>query len=224
MTLSPIILASAYGSILPVSHEVHDGHHGYPAPLSPDRLAGAFEFSDVQGRRVTAAEFEGRWTLLFFGYSRCRSSCPVTIPKIVEAARSLRLRGIEARAIFVDLESPPLGLTRRSAGPTSPVPASHTHSDMNRIAAMRALTNGYGGDLLIVSGTRGQLAKATRAFMVAREHTPPREGEEGHSINHSSRIYLIAPDTSVAGYTYHDADPATLVATIARLNGVADAS
>lgn len=54
--------------------------------------------------------------------------------------------------------------------------------------------------------------------MVSREHTPPRNGEEGHSINHSSRIYLIAPDTKVAGFGHHESSPAELVATVARLS------
>jgi cytochrome oxidase Cu insertion factor (SCO1/SenC/PrrC family) len=95
---------------------------------------------------------------------------------------------------------------------------------MNRVAAMRALAGTYDGELTVLTGTRGQLANAARAFMVAREHTPPRQGEEGHSINHSSRIYFIAPDTKVAGYGYHDSDPAELVATVAKLSGAKQAA
>lgn len=216
--MSLIILASTYGGASTVAHQGHDGHDGYAAPLSPDQLGGAYEFSDVKGRPITAADFEGHWTLLFFGYARCKASCPVATPKIVKAAKMLRAQGVEARAVFVDIEAPPLGIVRRAGGPPVTVDG-HSHGDMSRIAAMRALASTYDGELAVLTGTRGQLADAARAFMVAREHTPPRQGEEGHSINHSSRIYFIAPDTRVAGYGYHDSDPAELVATVAKLSG-----
>jgi cytochrome oxidase Cu insertion factor (SCO1/SenC/PrrC family) len=216
MTLSSIMLASAYAGAT-AAPQGHDSHDGYAAPVSPEKLGGAYEFSDTTGRPVTAEDFKNHWTLLFFGYSRCKASCPVATPKMVKAARSLRDRGIEARAVFVDIDAPPLGFVRRSSG-TSSLVNGHSHADMNRVAAMRALARSYDGQLTVLSGTRGQLANATRAFMVAREHTPPREGEQGHSINHSSRIYFIAPDTKVAGYGYHDSDPEHLAESVAKLS------
>jgi len=219
--MSTIILASAYaGMFAEVAAQARDGdhsHHSYGPPISPDQLGGTYAFLDLNNRRVSAADFEGRWTLLFFGYARCRSSCPVATPKIVKAARMLREQGVKAQAAFVDIEAPPLGIVRRAS--RTPVAANgHDHGDMNRIAAMRALAKTYDGQLAVLTGTRGQLANAARAFMVAREHTPPRKGEEGHSINHSSRIYFIAPDTKVAGYGYPDSDPAELAATVAKLS------
>jgi cytochrome oxidase Cu insertion factor (SCO1/SenC/PrrC family) len=220
--MSTIILSAMYGGSA-AALQGHDHHNGYAAPVAPDQLGGAYEFSDVKGRAVTAADFEGHWTLLFFGYARCKASCPVATPKIVKAARMLREQGIEASAVFVDIEAPPLGFVRRASG-TAATPNGHSHGDMNRVAAMRALAGTYDGELTVLTGTRGQLANAARAFMVAREHTPPRQGEEGHSINHSSRIYFIAPDTKVAGYGYHDSDPAELVATVAKLSGAKQAA
>ena len=213
--MSSIILASAYAG---AAAQEHHGHGGHSSALAPEALGGVFEFSDVRGRAVTAADFKGHWTLLFFGYSRCRSSCTVATPKIVKAARMLREEGLETRAVFVDIDAPPLGLTLRKSGEQLLSHAEHEHGEMNRVAAMRALSKSYDGDLVVLSGTRGQLSRAARAFMVTREHALPRDGEEGHSINHSTRIYFIAPDTKVAGYGYHDADPAELVKTVAALS------
>lgn len=213
-----LVFASSYAaSVAPVPNGSHDSHDGYAAPVPPDQLGGAYEFSDIAGRPITVADFAGHWTLLFFGYSRCRASCPIAIPKIVTAAQKLREQGIEARAAFVDIDAPPIGFVRRASG--TPVALNtHGHAEMNRVAAMRALAGTYGDRLTVLSGTRGQLADAARAFMVAREHTPPRAGEEGHSLNHSSRIYLIAPDTKVAGYGYHDTDAEELAEAVTTLS------
>ena len=215
--MSTIVLSALYAGISPQAvNKGHDAHAGYGKPVSPDQLGGAYEFVDLKDRPVTAADFAGHWTLLFFGYARCKSSCPVATPKIVKAAQMLRAKGLKARAVFVDIDAPPLGFVRRN-----PVPAAasgHDHMGMSRLAAMRGLQSTFGDDLVVLTGTRLQLANAARAFMVAREHRPPRDGEVGHSINHSSRVYLIAPDTKVAGYGDHASDPARLVATIAKLN------
>lgn len=219
--MSMIVLGSAFAGGAPPAvlqgHDSHDSHDSYAPPVSPDQLGGAYEFLDLKNGRVTAADFKGQWTLLFFGYARCKGSCPVATPKIVKAARMLRDQGVKARAVFVDIEAPPQQMISRANGMKVPV-GGHDHGDMNRIAAMRGLAGTWGGDLTVLTGTRLQLSNAARAFMVAREHRPPRKGEEGHSINHSSRIYFVAPDTKVAGYGYHDADPAELAATVARLS------
>ena len=218
--MSMIVLASAYaGGLAASAHQSHDSHAGYAPPVSPDKLGGSYEFLDLKNRPVTAADFKGQWTLLFFGYARCQGSCPVATPKIVKAAKMLRDKGVKARAVFVDIEAPPQQIISLASGMEVPLDGhGHGHGDMNRIAAMRGLAGTWGGDLTVLTGTRFQLANAARAFKVAREHKPPRKGETGHSIDHSSRIYFVAPDTKVAGYGYHDANPAELVATVAKLS------
>ena len=221
--MSVIVLGSAYaGGLAAAAQQSHDGHHSYAAPISPDQLGGAYEFLDLKNGRVTAADFKGQWTLLFFGYARCKGSCPIATPKIVKAARMLRDQGIKARAVFVDIEAAPQQIVSRVTGARASL-GGHDHGDMNRIAAMRGLAAAWGSNLTVLTGTRMQLSNAARAFKVAREHKPPRKGEVGHSIDHSSRIYFIAPDTEVAGYGYHDAKPAELVATVAKLNAKARA-
>ena len=216
--MSTIVLSALYAGIIPPgTDQSHDGHDGYGRPVSPDKLGGSYEFVDLKNRPVTAADFAGQWTLLFFGYARCKSSCPVATPKIVKAAQLLRARGLKARAVFVDIDAPAIGFVRNGAKQAAPA-GGHSHSGMDRVAAMRGLQSTFGGELVVLTGSRLQLANAARAFMVAREHRPPRAGEVGHSINHSSRIYLISPDTKVAGYGHHESDPRELAETVAKLS------
>lgn len=203
------------------AREVSGGHDHAVMP-SVAKMGGAFEFSDVAGNRIAQSDFRGRWTLLFFGYSRCRASCPVAIPKMVRTAEKLRQSGIAARAVFIDIDVPPLGVMRfRRPGAAAAMEGHsghhHGHGDLDRIAAMRALAKAFDGRLVVATGTRAQLNAATQAFVVAREHIPPRRGEVGHSINHSSLIYFLAPDTRVAGYAMHDWSVTDLEQAIRRL-------
>ena len=198
------------------------GGHDHAMMPSVAKMGGAFEFSDVAGNRIAQSDFRGRWTLLFFGYSRCRASCPVAIPKMVRTVENLRQSGIAARAVFVDIDVPPLGVVRFRRPGAAAAMAGHSghhhgHGDLDRIAAMRALAKAFDGRLVVATGTRAQLSAAVQAFAVAREHSAPRRGEVGHSINHSSLIYFLAPDTRVAGYAMHDWSVTDLEQAIRRL-------
>lgn len=169
--------------------------------LHPDELGGYHDFSDWRGGRVSLASFLGRWTLLYFGYSRCQGSCRQAAPVIAKAALTLRKRGILSDAMFVDLDATTLpGLAMIDAAAPG---RGHRH-DLPRRVAMGELALAHDGALRVVSGTRAQLSRATQAYHVLREHAPPRDGEDDISINHSSAIYIVDPEGMVAGYGYHD--------------------
>jgi protein SCO1 len=187
--------------------------YGHAQP-SPDELGGVLDFTDWQDEPVGISRFVGRWTLLYFGYSRCTESCKMATPLIVATARALRSRGLAASAAFVDIDAPPLGITRINVSKGRPMRHGHNWEKRH---AMRALAQTYGADLMVLTGNRKQLAEAGIAYHVIREHIPPRRGETGHSINHSSMIYFIGPDIQVAGYGYHDSDIQTLTNTIMTL-------
>lgn len=216
MTYSAIRLSETYA--IPKSQRavlaMADHVYGDAQPL-PDELGGYFEFSDWRDRPVTSANFLGRWSFLYFGYSRCQGSCRSVAPMIANAAQQLRDRGLAAKAAFVDIEAAPVGITKIMTGDD----AKHGHSNnWHKRFAMSELYADQKGKLDVLTGNRVQLAQATAAFHVLREHVPPRAGEDEMSINHSSIIYLIGPDTLVAGYGYHDAKSETLVDLVESLS------
>ena len=134
-------------------------------------------------------------------------------PMIATAARLLREQGFAAKATFVDIESTPMGAPEM-------INAKHGHGkNWSKRFAMAELYAGQAGNLELLTGNRAQIAKATAAFHVLREHVPPRPDEKDMSINHSSLVYIIGPDTLVAGYGYHDASSEVLVDLVKQLDG-----
>lgn len=187
---------------------------GHAQP-EPDALGGHFEFTRWNGQPVTTAHFRDHWTLLYFGYARCQGSCLAVAPNIAAAARMLRQRDVAAKATFVDIEAPPPGMIRLASDHRGH--GGHGSNWPQRYA-MASLALSSRGNLDVLTGSRFQLAQATAAFHVLREHVPPRAGEENFSINHGSMIYLIGPDTLVAGYGYHDMPVSTMVGLVRRLS------
>ena len=185
------------------------------AQVSPDEMGGYFDFSDWRGHAISRDYFLGRWTFLYFGYSRCKGSCRIAAPVITQAAASLRARKFSARAAFVDIEAQPVRTPRSIIAEEG----GHDHGlNWPMRFAMARLFEDQGGGLDVLTGNRAQLARSTTAFHVLREHVPPRSDESGSSINHSSMIYLIGPDTLVAGYCYHDVGADTLVSLVQELD------
>ena len=186
--------------------------HGAPAP---DELGGHFDFSDWMGGQLTKENFLGRWTFLYFGYARCQGTCQIAAPLLANAARALRDRGFSAKAAFVDIEPAPLGMIERIYD--DPTAMAHS-SNWSKRYAMARLALQHGADLEVLTGTRLQLAQATAAYHVLREHMMPRPGVEDVNISHSSSIFLIGPDTLMAGYGYHDMEVETMVEMVQRLS------
>ncbi len=206
------VLAFALALAAPAGAQPSGGHnHGYAPPPRPEEIDTGFDLRDVHGRIVRTANLRGQWTLIYFGYARCTTSCPIALPVMVDAARRLDARGIPTTAAFVDVDAASSGVQPRRTGLQATTTHLHDPSE-----ATRAIAQTFGPDLLVLTGTRGQINGAVRQFQVLREHTPPRRGEEGHSLNHSTLIYIMNPQGRVAGYLYHDARPEDLERFIRR--------
>ncbi|MCP4734798.1 MAG: hypothetical protein GY873_11445 [Bosea sp.] len=57
-------------------------------PLA-NRFGGPFSLLDQTGRRVSDADFRGRFMLVYFGFSRCTDTCPADLLTIATALNSL---------------------------------------------------------------------------------------------------------------------------------------
>lgn len=187
-------------------HGHGDDSHGYVGP-EPGSLGGAIALSDLAGRPFTEANFTGFWTFLYFGYANCRSACPTALPNLADALTRLRSARVASQAAFVEIAAPAAPIRLRSQ--TSTTNAHGHHPSGTR--ALSALAEQF-NTIRFLTGSRAQLRQAFMAFRVRAEHVPPRTdlGEQGHSINHTSAIYLIDPSGEVAGYLRHDATPAVL--------------
>lgn len=209
--MKQIITAAALAiGILSSAPAYAQSHGHYAGPPSPETLGGAFALTDLSGATVTSESLKGGWTLMFFGYSRCRAACPVALPIITEAARRLRQEGMPVRAAFVDIDQPPLGAPRPRSQ-TIAAGAADPHAQHAGFEAAKEIGQRFGGSLLVLTGTRGQIRRAIEIYQIRIDHVPPRAGERGHSMNHTTFVYLIGPDGKVAGYLDHASPPEKFV-------------
>ncbi len=110
LTLAPSALLWAHGS---EKHDTPTALEGegsaavesqaalIPFPIA---LGGPFALTDHTGVRRASAEFEGRFPIIFFGYARCESICPVALKHMIDAIDILGAEGERLVPLLITID------------------------------------------------------------------------------------------------------------------------
>ena len=63
-----------------------------------------FDLTDHTGKRRRLADFRGKVTMLFFGFTHCPDMCPLTLAKMAKAVERLGDNGKLVQGLFVTLD------------------------------------------------------------------------------------------------------------------------
>ena len=141
-------------------------------------IVGAFQLTDDAGQAVTEAAFEGRYMLVYFGYTFCPDICPTELAKM-----SLALELFEQA-------SPD------RTGRVAPLFIS-VDPERDTLAALKDYSDYFHPRLVALTGTPAQLKAAAQTYKVYFAKVFPdgraRTSKE-YLIDHSSQIYLMGPD------------------------------
>jgi protein SCO1/2 len=143
-----------------------------PASLNDDGAAigGSFTLVDQDGRGVTDGTYRGKWLLVYFGYTHCPDTCPMTLSNVADAIDQLDA-AMHARLqpIFVTVD------------PERDTPA-----------VMKDYVGAFqGADIVGLSGTYEQVAAIETEYRIhAQRHD---EVDGAYSVDHASVIYIMDP-------------------------------
>ncbi len=157
-------------------------------PLA-NRFGGPFSLLDHTGRRVSDADFRGRYMLIYFGFSRCTDTCPVDLLTIATALNSL---GAEAEPIV------PILITVDPANDTPAVLAPYVDA--------------FHARLLGLTGTEAEIAAVAKAYRVHRRKVA--RSAVDYSVDHGSLIYLMGRNGQFLTLLPHKTAPEALAAIL----------
>ena len=69
------------------------------APYATD-----FDLPDAQGQRRRLADFKGKVTVVFFGFTHCPDVCPTTMLELAEGKKALGADGARVQGIFITVD------------------------------------------------------------------------------------------------------------------------
>ncbi|QMW22393.1 SCO family protein [Sandaracinobacteroides saxicola] len=169
-------------------------------PVPAGNLAGAsiggpFTLVDGDGRTVTSATFDGRYRLMYFGYTFCPDVCPVDTAKLAAGYKAFETaepkRAAQVQPMFVTVD-----------------PARDTP------AVVKAFAAAFHPRLLGLSGSPEQVAAALKTFRVYANKVPG-SAPDAYLVDHLAVFYLFGPKGEpIAFQVGKEATPETVAAML----------
>jgi protein SCO1/2 len=156
------------------------------------QLGQPFELVDHDGRPITEAAFEGRASLLFFGFTHCPDVCPTTVYDIETWLAELEAEGAEVgdmRAYFVTVD------------PERDTPAF-----------LRDYLTAQSDRVTGITGPPEAVWEMARSWRVYWQKRPLGEGE--YTLDHYASVFVLNEDGEVADLIAYGEDPEVAKAKI----------
>jgi len=143
--------------------------------LSQPRPMPEFALLDQHARPLTRAALDGRWTLLFAGFTHCPDICPTTLTKLAALAERLENEGRDLQVMFLSLD------------PARDDPAT-----------LAPYLDHFNPRFIGATGDSAEIDRLMAAAGLAYIKVPT--GAETYTVDHSTALVLIDPRARVAAY------------------------
>ena len=122
---------------------------------------------DADGKLRQLAEFKGKVTLVFFGYTQCPDVCPSTLAELAAVKRDLGKDGERVQGVFVSVDP---------------------ERDTPQI--LKAYMASFGPDFVALRGTPEQTKTAAQNFKVFYAKSPGKT-EGSYTMDHTAGTYVF---------------------------------
>ena len=122
---------------------------------------------DVDGKPRQLADFKGKVTLVFFGYTQCPDVCPTTLAELAAVKRELGKDGERVQGIFVSVDP---------------------ERDTPQI--LKAYMASFDPGFVALRGTPEQVKETARQFKVFYAQVPGRT-EGSYTVDHTAGTYVF---------------------------------
>jgi protein SCO1/2 len=153
-------------------------------PLEGAKLGGPFTLTDQDGRQVSDKQFEGRYRLIYFGFTYCPDVCPVDLQHIGQALRQLE-KSDPALAARVQ----PIFISVDPARDAPPV--------------LKQYVAAFHPRLIGLTGSEQQVAAVARNHGIFYQKGE-RMGADGYMVDHSRLALLFGPKGEPIAIVPHD--------------------
>lgn len=144
-------------------------------------IVARFSLVDHTGKAVTEADYQGKWLLVFFGYTNCPDVCPTTLNEIAGAMDLLEDKAARIQPLFITID-----------------PERDTQQFMAQYV------KAFDRRIVGLTGTPDQIKSTSESFRVFYEkateggasegETSEGETPDGYFMNHTASVYVINPE------------------------------
>jgi protein SCO1/2 len=143
--------------------------------------ARGLELPDADGKNRTLAEFKGRVTVVFFGYTQCPDVCPTTMAELSEVRRALGPDADKLQGIFVTVDP-----------------------ERDTAAVLKAYVDNFNAGFLGLRGSSEQIKQVAKEFKVFYAKVPGRT-DTSYTIDHTAGAYVFDTQGRIRLFSRHGA-------------------
>lgn len=146
-------------------------------------VGGPFQLVNQDGQTVDQTMLDGKWSLVFFGFTYCPDFCPTTLTMLEATKRQLGDRAKDVQIVFISVD-----------------PERDTPQALKDYLS----SDGFPRGVIGLTGSPEQVKAAADAYRAYYQ----KVGEgEGYTMNHSLTVYLMGPDGKFRTAIAHNLGP-----------------
>ncbi len=168
-------------------------HHFNAVDLTGASYAQGFNLPDFDGKPRTLADFKGKVTVVFFGYTQCPDACPTTMAELAGILKTLGPDASRVQVVFITVD-----------------PSRDT------AALLKNYVTNFRPDFLALRGDEAQTQQVIRDFKVVVEKVPGKTADS-YTIDHTAGTYIFDPMGRIRLFASQSLDPTMLTADIQAL-------
>ena len=155
-------------------------------------VGGPFQLVNQDGQAVDQTLLDGKWSLVFFGFTYCPDYCPTTLTALEATKQQMGDRGKDLQIVFVTVD-----------------PERDTPQALKDYLS----SDGFPRGVIGLTGTPEQVKAAADAYRAFYQ----KVGEgDAYTMNHSLTVYLMGPDGKFRSAIAHDLGPQRAAQVIER--------
>jgi protein SCO1/2 len=139
--------------------------------------ARELNLTDADGKPRTLADFKGKVTVVFFGYTQCPDVCPTTLLELAQVKKALGADGARVQGVFVTVDP-----------------------ERDTAELLKAYVANFGADFVALRGTPDETKVAAKNFKVFYNKAPGKT-PESYTVDHTAGSYIFDAQGRVRLFT-----------------------
>lgn len=156
-------------------------------------IGGPFSLVDHSGKRVTEADYRGRFMLVFFGFTFCPDVCPTALQVSAAALDKLGAKADRIVPLFVSVDP-----------------------DRDTPEQLKSYVSSFHPRLVGLTGTQAEIDAVARAYRVYFKRVKDERSAAGYTMDHTSIVYLMGPDGRFVSHFTHTTSVEAMAAGLAK--------
>ena len=136
-----------------------------------------FDLTDATGQRRRLADFKGKVTVVFFGFTQCPDVCPTTLLELASVKKALGADGERVQGVFITVDP-----------------------ERDTAELLKAYVDNFGAGFVALRGTLAETQAVAKQFKVFYAKVPGK-AEGSYSMDHTAGSYIFDAQGRVRLFT-----------------------